>query len=158
MTTTDPDRIEGYVWGIAAVAALGSVMSILDTTIVNVALDTLGRVQRAGQPPRGLGLTIFDTAVLTHRVIPPRPREDHANRSWSTRGLVGSATGAVPGLLLVRFPWPPAEPGVRLSTHRALRVSCSLVSPRGLPVSGSTGSRCCDRGSGNGSLRRWRRR
>jgi UDP-glucose 4-epimerase len=36
---------------------------------------------------------------------------------------VGSATGAVPGLLPVRFPWPPAEPGVRVSTHRALHVS-----------------------------------
>jgi EmrB/QacA subfamily drug resistance transporter len=37
------DRIDGYVWRISAVVLLGSVMSILDTTIVNVALDTLGR-------------------------------------------------------------------------------------------------------------------
>jgi EmrB/QacA subfamily drug resistance transporter len=37
------DRIEPYVWKIAAVVIVGMMMSILDTTIVNVALDTLGR-------------------------------------------------------------------------------------------------------------------
>jgi EmrB/QacA subfamily drug resistance transporter len=37
------DRIEPYVWKIAGVVILGMIMSILDTTIVNVALDTLGR-------------------------------------------------------------------------------------------------------------------
>jgi EmrB/QacA subfamily drug resistance transporter len=37
------DRIEPYVWKIASVVILGMIMSILDTTIVNVALDTLGR-------------------------------------------------------------------------------------------------------------------
>ena len=43
---TDPsasDRIEPFVWRIAGVVILGMIMSILDTTIVNVALDTLGR-------------------------------------------------------------------------------------------------------------------
>ena len=35
--------IEPYVWKIAGVVILGMVMSILDTTIVNVALNTLGR-------------------------------------------------------------------------------------------------------------------
>ncbi|MFH5211581.1 hypothetical protein ACHIPZ_25755, partial [Antrihabitans sp. NCIMB 15449] len=30
---------------------------------------------------------------------------------------VGSATGAVPALPRVRFPWPPSEPDVRLSPH-----------------------------------------
>jgi EmrB/QacA subfamily drug resistance transporter len=41
----DADRapIEPYVWKIAGVVILGMVMSILDTTIVNVALNTLGR-------------------------------------------------------------------------------------------------------------------
>jgi EmrB/QacA subfamily drug resistance transporter len=38
-----PDRIDAYVWRISAVVILGSIMSILDTTIVNVALSTLGR-------------------------------------------------------------------------------------------------------------------
>jgi EmrB/QacA subfamily drug resistance transporter len=36
------DRIETHVWRIAFVVILGSIMSILDTTIVNVALATLG--------------------------------------------------------------------------------------------------------------------
>jgi EmrB/QacA subfamily drug resistance transporter len=47
-TTADPgfhpeasDRIEPYVWKIAGVVILGMIMSILDTTIVNVALHTL---------------------------------------------------------------------------------------------------------------------
>src|SRR5271157_5147231 len=47
--TTEPafhpeasDRIEPYVWKIAGVVILGMIMSILDTTIVNVALRTLG--------------------------------------------------------------------------------------------------------------------
>ncbi|MDE3070505.1 MAG: DHA2 family efflux MFS transporter permease subunit [Acidobacteriota bacterium] len=37
------DRIEPHIWRIAGVLILGMVMSVLDTTIVNVALDTLGR-------------------------------------------------------------------------------------------------------------------
>jgi len=37
------DHIEPYIWRIAGVVILGMIMSILDTTIVNVALDTLGR-------------------------------------------------------------------------------------------------------------------
>jgi EmrB/QacA subfamily drug resistance transporter len=36
------DRVEPYVWKIAGVVILGMIMSILDTTIVNVALRTLG--------------------------------------------------------------------------------------------------------------------
>src|SRR5437764_8887718 len=42
-TSASPDRIDAYVWRISAVVIVGSIMSILDTTIVNVALDTLGR-------------------------------------------------------------------------------------------------------------------
>ena len=37
------DRIDAHVWRISAVVILGTIMSILDTTIVNVALATLGR-------------------------------------------------------------------------------------------------------------------
>jgi EmrB/QacA subfamily drug resistance transporter len=37
------NRIDAYVWRISAVVIVGSMMSILDTTIVNVALATLGR-------------------------------------------------------------------------------------------------------------------
>jgi EmrB/QacA subfamily drug resistance transporter len=39
--TDTPERIDPYVWRVAIVVVLGSIMSILDTTIVNVALDTL---------------------------------------------------------------------------------------------------------------------
>jgi EmrB/QacA subfamily drug resistance transporter len=39
----DQLRIEPYVWKIVGVAILGMIMSILDTTIVNVALDTLSK-------------------------------------------------------------------------------------------------------------------
>jgi len=40
---TAEDRIDAYVWRISAVVIVGSIMSILDTTIVNVALATLRR-------------------------------------------------------------------------------------------------------------------
>src|SRR5256885_2484592 len=43
MNAAVPDRIESHVWRIALVVIIGTVMSILDTTIVNVALETLGR-------------------------------------------------------------------------------------------------------------------
>jgi EmrB/QacA subfamily drug resistance transporter len=39
----DPNRIPRHVWIISGVAMLGAVMSILDTTIVNVALATLSK-------------------------------------------------------------------------------------------------------------------
>ena len=42
-TAAGPDRIDAYVWRVSAVVIVGSVMSILDTTIVNVAVATLGR-------------------------------------------------------------------------------------------------------------------
>jgi EmrB/QacA subfamily drug resistance transporter len=43
VSASTDDRIDKYVWRISAVVIVGSIMSILDTTIVNVALDTLGR-------------------------------------------------------------------------------------------------------------------
>ncbi len=43
MSTTVSDRIESHVWRIAFVVIIGSIMSILDTTIVNVALETWAR-------------------------------------------------------------------------------------------------------------------
>ena len=49
------DRIEPHVWRIAPVVILGAIMSILDTMIVNVALETLGARTPldAGQHPVG---------------------------------------------------------------------------------------------------------
>src|SRR5437764_4220990 len=45
---TDSGRIDARVWRISLVVILGAIMSILDTTIVNVALATLGRDLHAG--------------------------------------------------------------------------------------------------------------
>src|SRR5881227_516434 len=42
-TAHPSNRIDAYVWRISAVVLVGSIMSILDTTIVNVALATLSR-------------------------------------------------------------------------------------------------------------------
>jgi EmrB/QacA subfamily drug resistance transporter len=42
-TTARPDPIERHVWRISLVVIIGTIMSILDTTIVNVALETLSR-------------------------------------------------------------------------------------------------------------------
>ena len=50
----------------------------------------------------------------------PDRRAEHGDRS----AVVESARGAVLALLPVRFPGPLAEPGVRLSTHRALHGFC----------------------------------
>jgi EmrB/QacA subfamily drug resistance transporter len=41
--STSADRIDAHVWRLAGVVLIGTVMSVLDTTIVNVALATLGR-------------------------------------------------------------------------------------------------------------------
>src|SRR5262249_48394028 len=43
MSMVGADRIESHVWRISLVVIIGTIMSILDTTIVNVALETLGR-------------------------------------------------------------------------------------------------------------------
>src|ERR1700757_415962 len=45
VTAAKPERpkIERHVWVISGVVIVGMIMSILDTTIVNVALDTLSR-------------------------------------------------------------------------------------------------------------------
>jgi EmrB/QacA subfamily drug resistance transporter len=42
-TESATDRIDAYVWRVSFVVVVGSMMSILDTTIVNVALATLSR-------------------------------------------------------------------------------------------------------------------
>jgi EmrB/QacA subfamily drug resistance transporter len=48
VSTTNSTRIDAHVWRISVVVILGAIMSILDTTIVNVALATLGRDLHAG--------------------------------------------------------------------------------------------------------------
>ena len=51
----DSDRIDPYVWRVAVVIVLGSIMSILDTTIVNVALDTLHHNACTARSPTSSG-------------------------------------------------------------------------------------------------------
>ena len=82
--------------------------------------------------------------------------DDHGDVLVAAAGVspVGSARGAVLGLLRVRFPGPPAEPGVRFSPHRALHVRL-LFRRRCLSV--STGSGSGSRGSGTGQQGRWPR-
>jgi EmrB/QacA subfamily drug resistance transporter len=46
--SSNATRIEAHVWRISLVVIIGAIMSILDTTIVNVALATLGRDLHAG--------------------------------------------------------------------------------------------------------------
>src|SRR5215204_4538757 len=41
--TSKPEPLEPRVWIVAGVIVLGALMTILDTTIVNVAIDTLAR-------------------------------------------------------------------------------------------------------------------
>jgi hypothetical protein len=43
MAQTAPDKLDREIIVIASVVVIGAIMSILDTTIVNVALATLGR-------------------------------------------------------------------------------------------------------------------
>lgn len=87
------------------------------------------RLEGLGEPTGRRGLGIEIDLVLCHVGVLPDRHVDHSGRSWSTRCLVGWATGAVPGLLPARFPWPPAEPDVRFSPHPALHVSRSLSHP-----------------------------
>ena len=70
------DRIERHVWVIAGVVILGMIMSILDTTIVNVALHTLWA--RPAQPDRA-------DPVGDHRLPAVARRGDPGN------GLGGAA-------------------------------------------------------------------
>jgi hypothetical protein len=73
----DSDRIDARVWRVSGVVLVGSVMSILDTTIVNVALATLGRELHSGScrgssrrpdrlDVRGLALMATGLPLLTY--------------------------------------------------------------------------------------------
>lgn len=61
--------------------------------------------------------------------------------------VVGSGRGALPGLLPVGFPGPPAEPGVRITPHRALHEIMSLGSCLPGPPAKGWGWRCLDIGT-----------
>ena len=75
-----------------------------------------------------LGRTMIIWLVRVSRVLdhshPVLLSETPPGLRFGPRLLVGSAWGAVPRLLSVRFPRPPAEPDVRLSPHPALHARC----------------------------------
>src|SRR5438876_360375 len=99
------DRIEAHVWRISAVVIVGAIMSILDTTIVNVALATLGPV--LGPTLGGLivdnaswrwifsvNLPIGAIAVmLALRFLPARARGDRGHDPLDFVGLALMSTG-----------------------------------------------------------------
>ena len=79
-----------------------------------------------------------------------RPTRQRSTAFWWRR--LGGTAGAVSMLPASVSRDPPAAPGVRLSSHRALHASCPVVSRLARPaVPGSTGSGCCRRDSGSGS-------
>lgn len=86
----------------------------------------------------GPGRAVPEPAAATHADHPAATRSDPCGSPLApVRGIRGrdhmfrvnpltgeSAWGAVPGLPAVRFPMPLSEPGVRLSSHRALHKGC----------------------------------
>ena len=117
-----------------------------------------GQRQRCQRPAQPLRLDPALVERVVHGAVPAAvlgeqgQLDQRASPARRRTAPVGSDRGARPGLLPVGFPGPPAAPDVHVSAHRALHVSCPLVSRASrLPVSGSMGSRWCCRGSGSES-------
>ena len=84
--TDSQDQISAHVWRISAVVVIGSIMSILDTTIVNIALDTLHR--RLHSPLSDIQWVITGYLLSLATVIPLTGRltKKIQRQSWySTR-------------------------------------------------------------------------
>jgi EmrB/QacA subfamily drug resistance transporter len=98
-TAADTDRISAHVWRISAVVILGSIMSILDTTIVNVALATLGRELHSTIAQIQWVVTGYMLALAT--VIPVTgwaARRFGAKRVYMTSLILFTAGSALCGL------------------------------------------------------------
>jgi len=112
-------RFEPHVWRIASVVVLGSIMSILDTTIVNVALETLERgagraslgsagrellvlVEEPGARPAPRSTGLFHFALL----LPDRPALARwlAHASRDRVALTGLSDHAVSEAAYLRDP------------------------------------------------------
>ncbi|HEY1778567.1 MAG TPA: MDR family MFS transporter [Solirubrobacteraceae bacterium] len=97
--TDEQDRIDPYVWRIAVVVVLGSIMSILDTTIVNVALQTLH--ERLHSPLGDIQWVITGYLLSLATVIPLTgwaSRRFGAKRVYLFSLLVFTAGSALCGL------------------------------------------------------------
>jgi hypothetical protein len=79
-----PDKIDGPVLKIAGVVVLGAIMSILDITVVNVALPTFQT--EFGTPSAPL---LYSTVTWT---VTPTPW----HWPWSSRSPAGRPTGSAP--------------------------------------------------------------
>ncbi len=93
------DRIEPWVWRVAGVVIVGSIMSILDTTIVNVALDTLGR--RLHSPISSIQWVVTGYLLSLAAVIPVTgwaARRFGAKRVYLTSLVLFTAGSALCGL------------------------------------------------------------
>lgn len=75
MSTVDP-----RVWRIGTVTVLGTVMSVLDTTIVNVALEPLGKALKATRGDIAWVVTAYLLAIAA-----VSPIAGWAGRRWGTR-------------------------------------------------------------------------
>jgi EmrB/QacA subfamily drug resistance transporter len=94
-----PDRLDRGVWLIASVVVVGAIMSILDTTIVNVALETLSRELRAPLDDIQWIATGYLLALAT--VIPLAgwaAERFGARRVWMTSVVLFVAGSALCGL------------------------------------------------------------
>jgi len=117
------DRIDAHVWRISAVVILGTIMSILDTTIVNVALATLGRelhatiaqiqwVIRVGGSIGTAVLAVVLQRVLTGVHTLSGAAGSYGTAFWWSAGITALAIG--PGVVLMR-----AERAARARTGEA---------------------------------------
>ena len=92
-------RIEAHVWRISAVVIVGSIMSILDTTIVNVALATFSRELHSTLAQIQWVVTGYMLALAA--VIPITgwaAKRFGAKRVWITSLILFTAGSALCGL------------------------------------------------------------
>src|SRR5256885_6679546 len=94
------EKIEAHVWIVSGVVIVGMVMSILDTTIVNVALDTLSRELHS--PISQVQWVVTGYLLALAAVIPV---SGWAARRWGAKRVymislalftAGSAAGGLP--------------------------------------------------------------